>query len=93
MPVGTAVLSFGTAPGGSQSAIVTVTGQTGLAAATTFAEAFLMGSTTAEHNDIEHAMVPMKLTCLNLVDNTGFDIMGVADWVLTGTFLVHWVWT
>lgn len=90
MAVGTATIDFGAQPG-TQRAVVTVTGQATIASGS-HVEAFLMGDTTADHNAEEHSMVPLQLTCGNIVAATSFDIVGVCDWLLHGQFAIHWVW-
>lgn len=87
---GAAVVDFG-AGIGSNTAITTVTGQAGILAGSNV-EAFMMAEATAEHNAYEHTVVPIKLTCGNIVPGTGFDIYGTTDWRLTRSFNVRWVW-
>jgi hypothetical protein len=89
--VGTATLDFGAAPGSSY-ATVTVSGQTGLLAATGHAEAFLQGDATATHNAVEHLIAPLTVRCGDLVDGA-FTIHATTDHRLTGTFTAHWVWS
>lgn len=93
MAIGTAILNFGAAPG-NQDASVAVAGQTGLVAATSAVEAWLMADTTADHGPDEHIVAAsvMKTRAGSLVDGTGFTIFGHADTRLTGQFTVHWVW-
>ena len=92
---GTAVLNFGTAyppaTRGSNTASVVVTGQTNI---TTNAkpQAWMAVSTTADHNDEEHKLVPINLTCGNIVAGTGFTIYANTEWRLDGTFNVFWCW-
>ena len=90
MATGTATIDFGAQPG-TQRAVVTVTGQAAIVGGSQV-EAFMMGDTTADHNAEEHAMVPLKLTCGNIVAATGFDVVGVCEWLLHGQFTIHWVW-
>jgi hypothetical protein len=87
---GTATLTFGAAPG-TNYVSVAVTGQTGIGVSS-HAEAFLMASTTATHNEIEHLLSGIRLTCGNIVAGTGFTIYAFTELRLTGTFSVHWVW-
>lgn len=88
---GTTTVNFGSAPG-TNVVITTITGQTGITTAN-YVEAFMMGAdTTATHNAIEHQLVPMRLSCTNIVNGTGFDIIASSDFRLTGTFSVRWVW-
>lgn len=87
---GTATVDFGAAPG-SSSATVAVTGQTAILIGSAV-EAWLMADTTADHNDIEHAFVPITVRCGAIVAGTGFTIYAFTDLRLTGTFSVRWVW-
>lgn len=88
---GTATVNFGTTPGTNYVSVV-VTGQAGIVNGTSLAEAWMMATSTADHNVIEHQIVPMKLTCGNIVTGTGFTIYAFTDLRLTGTFSVQWVW-
>ena len=90
--VGTATLDFGAAPGSSY-ATVTVSGQTGLTSGA-HVEAWLQGDSTATHNDTEHLIAPIT-TRVGAVDTVAdsFIIHATTDQRLTGTFLVHWVWS
>jgi hypothetical protein len=93
MPSGTgdATLDFGAAPG-TNIATATVTGQTGITS-TSGVEAYMMGTdSTATHNDFEHSIVPLRLSCTAITAGTGFTIQGISDLRLTGTFRVRWVW-
>ena len=87
---GTAVLDFGTVPG-TNVVTATVTGQTSIALGSSI-EAFIMAEATAEHNAYEHSVVPIKVSCGNIVAGTGFDIIAVTEYRLTGTFNVRWIW-
>ena len=87
---GTAVLNFGATPG-TNIVTTTVTGQAAIAAGS-FVEAFLMGESTAGHNAYEHSIVPLTITCGNIVAGTGFDIVASSDLRLDGTFSCKWVW-
>jgi hypothetical protein len=91
--VGTATLNFGSAPGTN----IVETAVTGQASITTGAhvEAFLMGESTATHNNYEHLIVPMSIRVdkATIVAGIGFTIIASTDWRLTGTFTVHWVWS
>lgn len=88
--VGTATLNFGAAPG-TQNTSVVVSGQTGFTAVS-HAEAFLMGDATATHNADEHLMVPLNLVCGDAGTGT-FTIYASSEFILTGTFTCHWVWS
>jgi len=87
---GSAVLDFGSTPG-TNVVTTTVTGQASILSGS-FVQAWLMGETTATHNAYEHNIVPIRLTCGNIVAGTGFDIVASTDWRLTGTFSVKWIW-
>lgn len=87
---GTAVLNFGSAPGTNYVTTV-VTGQAAIGTSS-HVEAFLMADTTATHNEVEHLLAGIKLTCGGIVAATGFTIYAFTDQRLTGTFNVHWVW-
>jgi hypothetical protein len=87
---GTATIDFGAAPG-TNAVEVAVTGQAGISTSSQ-AEAWMMASSTATHNAEEHMLVPIKLTCGNLINATGFTIYARSDWRLTGTFTVQWIW-
>ena len=93
MATGTATINFGATPG-HDCTTLDVVGQTGILA-TSYIEAFMMAETTADHNECEHCVVDVKLTCGNIVPNTSFTIYAKSiDCLrLTGTFKVRWVWT
>ena len=88
---GTATLNFGSAPG-TNIVTTTVTGQASITSGS-HVESWVMGENTATHNEYEHAVAPIKLSCGSIVAGTGFTITAVTDWRLSGTFLVHWVWS
>jgi thiamine monophosphate kinase len=87
---GTATLDFGAAPG-SPVASVVVTGQAGISASSV-AEAWLMAETSADHNEVEHRIVPIIVRVGQIVAGTGFTIYATSDWSLTGQWTVRWVW-
>jgi len=87
---GTAVLNFGATPGTNYVTAV-VTGQAAIGTSS-HVEAFLMGSTTATHNPLEHLLSAIRLTCGDIIAATGFTIHAHTELRLTGTFSVHWVW-
>lgn len=87
---GSAVLNFGSAPGTNHVTTV-VTGQASISA-TSHVEAFLMAESTASHNAIEHAIVPIKITCGAVVAGVGFTINAFSELRLSGTFACRWVW-
>lgn len=87
---GNAVLNFGSTPG-TNFVTTTITGQTNIVAGS-IVKAYIMSSPTATHNAYEHAIVPIKLSCGNIIVGTGFDIYAITDWRLDGTFNVTWEW-
>ena len=87
---GIAIIDFGSTP--RQDASVSVVGQTAISS-TSFAEAFLMLDSTADHNDYEHMMVDLNLRCSVPVNATGFTIYASSEWRLTGQFQIRWVWS
>jgi hypothetical protein len=87
---GTDTLAFGSAPG-TNLVTTTITGQAGIIAGSQV-EAYLMADSTATHNAYEHSIVPLNITCGNIVPGTGFDIYASSDLRLTDNFNVHWVW-
>jgi hypothetical protein len=49
-----------------------------------------MASSTATHNAYEHSILPITLTCGNIVAGVGFDIYASSTLRLDGTFSVIW---
>lgn len=88
MATGSTSIDFGAQPG-TQRAVVTVNHASVLT--TSMIEAFLMSAGTGDNGAYEHEMVPMRLTCGNIVNATSFDIVGVCEWPLHGTWNVYWV--
>lgn len=88
---GTAVLDFGAAPGNNMASVV-ITGQAAILAGS-LVESWLMYSTSADHNEMEHLVVPMQLRCGTIVPGTGFTIYAMSEWVLTGAWTLQWVWS
>lgn len=88
---GDAIIAFGAAPG-TNVATATITGQTSISG-TSGVEAYMMGlDTTADHNAVEHSIVPLRLSVTSITPGTGFTIQASSDWRLTGDFKVRWVW-
>lgn len=89
---GTTTINFGTFPGSSE-ATVAVTGQADILT-TSFAEAFFMRETSADHTAEDHsyAAALCALTCDTPVAATGFNIMARSLDKLSGIFTVRWVW-
>lgn len=91
---GSTTLNFGAAPG-TNVVVTTVTGQTGITPAS-HVEAWIMGEATANHNAYEHSRIlarEVSVACENIVNGTGFDIVGSTELRLTGLVAVHWVWS
>lgn len=89
--VGTATLNFGSVPG-TNLVTVAVTGQTGISTGSG-AEAYFMGDSTGTHNDIEHLINDIQLTCSVPTAGVGFTIYALSTARYTGTFQVRWVWS
>lgn len=87
---GSATVDFGAAPGSSY-ATVDVTGQSGFVASS-FAEAWMQGDSTATHNAVEHLLVPLTVRCGDAATDQ-FTIHASTEYRLTGTFTVRWVWS
>lgn len=90
---GTAVISFGNAPGINEASIA-VTGQAAILA-TSKVEAYFMGDdTTADKTASDHKYAPcfINLTCGTPTAATGFTIHGRSSERMQGTFNVRWVW-
>jgi len=89
---GTATVDFTSTP--SKYATAVVTGQTGITGSSV-AEAWIMGSTTADHSADEHIMLAQDVVpvCGNIVAGTGFTIyLDCYGGPYTGQFTVKWVW-
>lgn len=106
MPSGVAIVDFGAlvpitnrqqkvgAPCGDKK--ITVTGQTGILAASSKLEAWVMpqGGGTADHSDDEHYVENLRVTAGGVVDNTSFDIDVECTLGSTyGQFQMGWAWT
>jgi len=87
---GTTTIDFGSSPGVNLATTV-ITGQTAISS-NSDVEAWMMADITADHTDVEHIMVDMKLICGSLVAGTGFTIYATSSQRLTGLWNVHWVW-
>ncbi len=91
---GTATIDFGAAPGSNATSVV-ITGQASIGVGS-LCEAWMMADTTASgasgHNEEEHKLVPIKLTCGAIAAGVGFTIFAVSEFRLTSTFQVRWVW-
>lgn len=87
---GTTTIDFGSAPG-TNITTATIIGQSDITTSNQV-NAFINGTATLTHNVIEHAIAPIKLTCTQIVNGTGFTITAVSDWRLTGIFNIAWHW-
>jgi len=95
MAVGTAIIDFGSAASMSRDASVVVTGQTAILAGSKI-EAWLMGSSTADHSADEHIMATTMIDIITSVatPGDGFTIYGlVRDGTMHGQFTIQWVWS
>lgn len=73
--------------------VVSVTGQTGILAASSEVDAWVMAKATAEHSADEHRVDHLKVDAYNIVDNTGFDIsLRCENGPLYGNWNIAWVW-
>lgn len=93
MAMGTATLDFGAFPG-KTDALVTVTGQTGIAADSPV-EAYIAPAVTVEHTADEHWVEALKVMAGTVIAGTGFTIYGRTEdnLRLYGRFNIGWVWT
>ena len=90
---GKTTIDFGAHPGAADAS-VTVTGQSGILAASSLAEAWLFPEATANHSIDEHVVDgPMVFAC-EIVDGVGFTIRATArnPGNLYGLYSVGWVW-
>ena len=87
---GTVVLDFGACPG-SHFCSVQVAGQTGIKPDSA-CEAWVSSEATADHNEYEHALAPIRLRVRDITAGEGFTVQAVSDWQLTGQFSARWVW-
>jgi hypothetical protein len=87
---GTTLIDFGSTPG-SYDTSVAVTGQTSMTGSE-YAEAFLMATTSPDHNLVEHQIAPISLRCGVPSAGVGFTIYATSEILLTGQFTVRWVW-
>jgi len=93
MATGNATLDFGAFPGSSDTSVA-VTGQTGITTSS-FVEAWLVPTATADHSADEHVVETIKVIAGNIVNGTGFTIYGVNtgnNSSIYGTWSVSWVW-
>lgn len=74
---GKTVLDFGAFPGGSDAS-VTVTGQSGIAAAS-IVSAWLRPEATPDHTADEHMLETLRVFAGNIIAGTGFTLYGIND--------------
>lgn len=86
---GDAVLDFGS---GANFTSVVIVGQTDIKS-NSMIQAWLMAVDSADHTPMEHAIVPMRVSCGNIVAESSFEIFGYSDITLTGSWAVQWVRT
>ena len=78
---------------GSNYAIATITGQSGLLSADAI-DCWIQGTdSTTDHNAYEHKVAPIKVSAMNVVAGTGFDVVAFSELRLTGDFKVRWAWS
>ena len=89
MAKGTTTINFGAAPGTTRITL-TIADATILTGG--YAECFMMGDTTTDHNAAEHQLRPIDFVCGNIVNATGFDIEATSNTGrLTGLWSIRWV--
>lgn len=93
MPLGTAIVDFGAAPG-SLYTTVAVTGQ-GQILAGSLVEAWIRPIATADHRADEHIVDPPEVVAADIVLGTGFTIHARSNnsFLHHGQYTVAWAWT
>ena len=90
---GTATVSAGAAGTLTNEVIVSVTGQTGILAASSEVDAWVQPKATTHHSVDEHRVDQLKVDAYNIVDNTGFDIaVRCENGPLYGDWNIAWAW-
>lgn len=70
-----------------------ITGQTGILAASSKIDAWIQPLDTAHHSVDEHRIDQLKVSAFNIVDDTGFDIsLRCENGPIHGDWNVGWVW-
>lgn len=87
---GTATIDFGVVPG---STLVQLVVADPAVTAGAYIEVWMMSEASADHSDVEHQVVPMKLTAGAIVPGVSFTIYAFSDWSLIGTWNVRWKWS
>lgn len=88
---GVTTIDFGPAPG-SYYATTTVAGQDDISA-NSQADAWIMGASSEDHNEIEHLIVPMTLRTGNILPGVSFEIVATSELRLTGKWAIQWART
>lgn len=71
----------------------TVTGQTGILAATSEVDAWISPKATTHHSVDEHRVDQLKVDAYDIVDDTGFSIsLRCENGSLYGEWTVSWAW-
>lgn len=90
---GTTIADFGPAPGSSRTSPgVAAAG----IAANSHVEAWFQGNdATADHNEAEHQLMGLysAATVIAIAPGSDFDLEIITELRLTGTFILHWVWS
>lgn len=72
---------------------VSITGQTGILAASSEIDAWVQPKATTHHSVDEHRVDELKVDAFNIVDNTGFDIsLRCENGALYGDWNISWAW-
>lgn len=93
MPASGQTTITGGAAAMTNEVIATITGQTGILAASSEVDAWVMAKATGDHSVDEHRINQLKVDAYNIVDNTGFDIsLRCENGPLRGDWNISWVW-
>lgn len=88
---GSVTLNFGTAPG--TNVVTTVVSDSAISASS-HVQVYMMGSdSTATHNSMEHALLPLDLAlnCISITAGVGFTVQAATTLRLTGTFTARYI--
>lgn len=90
---GQVTVNGGTIGNVNNEVTVTVSGQTGILAASSELEAWVQPKATADHSLDEHRVNQLTVHACNIVDNTSFDIcLWCENGSLYGDWNISWVW-
>lgn len=90
---GQATISAGTAGTLTNEVVASITGQTGILAASSEIDAWVSAKATADHSADEHRINQLKVDAYNIVDNVGFDIsLRCENGPLYGDWNIAWAW-